>query len=76
MDQETVKKLESKMKVTISSWDKQAKQDENDLAMLEQEGQIMFAVDRAVCHSELFVELLCRFGQAEGFESLLGILEN
>jgi len=42
--------------------------------MVVQEGQLIIAVERDVCKSQLLVELLVRFADAQGFESLLTLL--
>ena len=42
--------------------------------MVEQEGQVIVAVVRDSCRSQLLVELVVRFSEALGFESLLEVL--
>jgi len=42
--------------------------------MVEQEGQVIVAVDRPCCRSQLLVELLVRFAEAQGFDNLLLVM--
>ena len=58
----------------IDSFERIKKQDKKDLAMVEQEGQVIVAVVRDSCRSQLLVELVVRFSEALGFESLLEVL--
>lgn len=44
------------------------------MEMIEQEGQVIVAVERDSCRSQLLIELLVRFADTDGFESLLGVL--
>lgn len=44
------------------------------MELIEQEGQVIVAVERDICKSKFLVELLVRFADAQGFESILGVL--
>ena len=55
----------------ISIWDKQAKQDEKDMEQITEEGQVIVAVERDSERCDLLVELLNRFSEGSGFESIL-----
>ena len=55
----------------MSIWDKQAKQDEKDMEQITEEGQVIVAVERDSERCDLLVELLNRFSEGSGFESIL-----
>lgn len=74
MDEATVAQLQASMGTYISDTERQRKQDNKDMEMVVQEGQLIIAVERDVCKSQLLVELLVRFADAQGFESLLTLL--
>ena len=54
----------------------QEKQNLSDLAMIKQPGQIIYAIPRITCKSGLLVEVLNTFGQDDGFEAMIRIVEN
>ena len=42
--------------------------------MIKDEGQIIYVVERPTCRSTVFVEMIEKFGQANGFESILKVI--
>ena len=53
-------------------WEKQQKEDAKDMEAITEEGPSMIvAVERPSCKSKLLVELLNRFNEAQGFDSIL-----
>ena len=58
----------------ISDWEKQSKQDVKDMEQVTEEGAVIVAVERESCKSPLLVELLKRFSEAQGFESILEVI--
>ena len=65
---------ESSSALNIDSFERVKKQDKKDLQMIEQEGQMIVAVVRDTCPSLLLVELVVRFAEAQGYESILEVL--
>lgn len=51
-------------------------QDDADMAMLKEEGEIIYATERLSCKSQTLVQLLCEFGQADGFDKLLTLISH
>ena len=74
---EDMAKLSASMKsaaTVISDWEKQSKQDVKDMEQVTEEGAVIVAVERESCKSPLLVELLKRFSEAQGFESILEVI--
>ena len=44
--------------------------------MIKQPGQIIYAIPRITCKSGLLVEVLNSFGQDDGFEAMIRVVEN
>jgi hypothetical protein len=44
------------------------------MKMLEKEGDIIYATERASCKSTMLVTLLNKFGDSEGFDKILAII--
>ena len=44
------------------------------MEQITEEGTVLVAVERDSCKSQLLVELLARFAEAQGFESILEVV--
>ena len=55
-----------------TAWDRYKKLDEEDMKMIEEEGQVIVAVPRrTTSSSQLLLELLKRFDEANGYDHLI-----
>jgi len=45
------------------------------MKMIEKEGDIIYATERAFCKSTMLVTLLNKFGSAEGFDKILAVIK-
>ena len=54
----------------------QEKQNLSDLAMIQNQGQVIYAIPRITCKSGLLVEALNTFGQDGGFEAMIKLVQN
>jgi hypothetical protein len=61
---------------TASQGDTERLQDQRDMAMLTEEGQIIYAALRPTCKSALFVQMLNTFGANGGFDDMLRVIES
>ena len=52
-------------------------QDDKDMAMIKEEGQIIYVTERpATCKSLMFTEMVNAFGEAGGFDSMLKLISS
>lgn len=56
--------------------DTEKKQDMRDMAMIEEEGQIIYAALRPTCKSAMYVRMINTFGENGGFEDIIRVIES